>query len=278
MTRVVLLTSDELRHRFVRAALAAHDQVDLVCTYAEPHALSPTGGQQSHPTPSEAEQRHLATRARVEHDFFGAAVALCTVSSPLRPIDRGEVNEDHLVRSILGHQPDVLATFGCSIIGPRLIAELPRRAVNLHLGLSPYYRGSGTNLWPLVDGRPELVGATFLHLDEGIDTGEIIHQIRARVYPGDSPHHIGNRLIADAATVFPEVLRAVEGLPPADPVAPSTPGRTYRRCEVDEASIQRLEAHFSAGLVERYLAEQAQRILAAPIVEHPMVASVPASP
>jgi len=48
------------------------------------------------------------------------------------------------------------------------------------LGLSPYYLGSGTNYWPLVNEKPEFVVATFMHIDTDIDTEEIIHQIRAK--------------------------------------------------------------------------------------------------
>ena len=34
-----------------------------------------------------------------------------------------------------------------------------------------------------------------MYLDEGIDTGEIIHQGRPKIFPYDNPHQIGNRLI-----------------------------------------------------------------------------------
>ena len=51
-----------------------------------------------------------------------------------------------------------------------------RKFLNVHLGLSPYYRGSGTNVWPLINTEPDMVGAT-LCIDAGIDNGEIIHQI-----------------------------------------------------------------------------------------------------
>ncbi len=38
-----------------------------------------------------------------------------------------------------------------------------------------------------------------MHIDAGVDTGEVIHQMRARVALGDSPAQIGNRLIVDMA-------------------------------------------------------------------------------
>ena len=41
----------------------------------------------------------------------------------------------------------------------------------------------------------EFFGYTFMYLDEGIDTGEIIHQGRPKIFPYDNPHQIGNRLI-----------------------------------------------------------------------------------
>ena len=34
-----------------------------------------------------------------------------------------------------------------------------------------------------------------MYMDEGIDTGQIIHQSRAIILPFDNPHQIGNRLI-----------------------------------------------------------------------------------
>ena len=37
-----------------------------------------------------------------------------------------------------------------------------------------------------------------MHIDEGIDTGEVIHQIRANIFPEDNTHTIGNRLILDS--------------------------------------------------------------------------------
>ena len=78
--------------------------------------------------------------------------------------------------------------------------------MNIHLGLSPYYRGSGTNFWPFVENKLSLIGTTFMHIDEGIDTGDIIHQIRAKVEYGDSIHSIGNRLIIDSVSMCVKII------------------------------------------------------------------------
>ena len=74
------------------------------------------------------------------------------------------------------------------------------------MGLSPYYTGSGTNFFPFVNNEPQFAGATFMFLDEGIDTGEIIHQIRARILKNDNIHKIGNRLIKDVLQNYSQII------------------------------------------------------------------------
>ncbi len=266
VTRVVILTSDELRHRFVRMAVALHGALEVLCTYCEAPAdgLASTLARRS--DVEEIERSHLRARSLAERDFFGAFCALAPDRSRPLQVSRGAINDDEVVGRIIELAPDVVATFGCSIVTDPLIAAFPDRIVNLHLGLSPYYRGSGTNLWPLVNGEPELVGATFMHLDAGIDTGEIIHQMRARIAPGDDAHRIGNRLISDAAVVFGHLLARHDRLVPvAQPTAQRSP-RYYRRADLDATALGRLHANLSSGMVDAYLDHQMDRDLSTPIV------------
>ena len=51
-----------------------------------------------------------------------------------------------------------------------------------------------------------------MHIDDGIDTGEIIHQIRARKYFNDNIHQIGNRLIKDSFIECVKIIRSFENL------------------------------------------------------------------
>ena len=54
-------------------------------------------------------------------------------------------------------------------------------------------------MWPLVNNEPEYIGVTYMFIDENIDTGDIIHQIRPNLYQHDNVHTLGNRLIKDMA-------------------------------------------------------------------------------
>ena len=91
--------------------------------------------------------------------------------------------------------PDYVLLFGSSLIGDDILQAFPNKVINLHLGLSPYYRGSGTLFWPLVDGKPECVGSTIHLAVKKIDAGGILGQVRPEIDPKDGPHDLGNKTI-----------------------------------------------------------------------------------
>ena len=70
---------------------------------------------------------------------------------------------------------DLYVVFGSSFIKGWLIDFLiEKRALNIHLGLSPYYRGNSCNFWAMYDSLPNYVGATIHLLSKGLDNGPII--------------------------------------------------------------------------------------------------------
>jgi folate-dependent phosphoribosylglycinamide formyltransferase PurN len=70
---------------------------------------------------------------------------------------------------------DLYIIFGSSYIrGPLCDFLVDKKAINIHMGLSPFYRGSSCNFWCLFDGRPEYVGATIHLLSKGLDSGPML--------------------------------------------------------------------------------------------------------
>jgi hypothetical protein len=70
---------------------------------------------------------------------------------------------------------DVYVVFGASFIKSPLIDFLvEHRAINIHMGISPFYRGSSTNFWAMYDRRPQYVGATIHLLSKGLDSGPVL--------------------------------------------------------------------------------------------------------
>lgn len=246
--RIIILTGDELRHRFVRKAISVYPGIATIRSYCE----SLTGSlvdRVSQKQGASLQQRHLEARARSEEDFFGSFVALAPDQSNPVSIERNTIND--YAEEISGLSPDILVAFGCSILREPLLARFPRKILNAHLGLSPYYKGGGTNFWPLVNGEPDMVGVTFMYVDAGIDTGEIIHQMRARIFPGDTPHQIGNRLIADMAPVYAKLVVSLPALSPRP--QPIVEGRSYKMKDLTEQSVADLYANFESGMIDKYI-------------------------
>jgi methionyl-tRNA formyltransferase len=127
-------------------------------------------------------------------------------SVPCLDLSWGESNSDSVMDFIDAYNPDVIVVFGSSLIKEPLIKRFQGRMINMHLGLSPYYRGSSTNFWPLVDGKPECVGVTLHHVTKKIDGGMIILQARPVMAVNDTSHDIGCKTIMAGAECFNRIF------------------------------------------------------------------------
>jgi len=268
--RIVILTGSELRHSFVRTALAAAPGVEVARTWCE-GVENTLVDLVAAPDVSAEEKAHIAARGRSEEDFFGAFVRLVPDrSNPVR-VPRGGINDPACAAEAKALRPDLMLAYGCSLVREPLLSAFPGRFLNVHLGLSPYYRGTGTNFWPLVNGEPEYVGATFMHIDAGVDTGEVIHQIRARVFPGDSPHQVGNRLIADMVSAYADIVRNFDRLERLPQIPVPEGVRVYRRRDFSAAATAKIYRNFAEGMVDSYLADRVCRDAAVPILTQPVL-------
>ena len=167
--------------------------------------------------------------------------------------------------------PEVVLVFGTGILREPLLTTFAGRIINIHLGLSPYYRGSGTNFWPLVDRAPEYVGATIHYLDAGIDTGPIIAHARPDLAADDGPHDLGNKTIVAAAPLLAQAAEAhVERRVNAVPQAGG--GRLRQRKDFSAAAVRQLYRNFETGMIAEYLADRARRDAALSLVTLPQPA------
>jgi folate-dependent phosphoribosylglycinamide formyltransferase PurN len=101
---------------------------------------------------------------------------------------------------------DVIIVFSGSFIRPPLVDRLiERQAINIHMGVSPYFRGMSCNFWALHEGHPEYVGATIHRLSAGLDSGAMLfHALPAAA--GDS-FALGMTAVAAAHAGIVEHLR-----------------------------------------------------------------------
>lgn len=98
--------------------------------------------------------------------------------------DLNRLTYSHLKEAL---SSDYYVVFGSSFIKGWLIDFLmERKAINIHMGLSPYYRGSSCNFWALYDENPNHVGATIHLLSKGLDSGEILSHCIPKPYRNEN--------------------------------------------------------------------------------------------
>ena len=77
---------------------------------------------------------------------------------------------------------DIYIVLGSSYIKGELIEFLvKKKALNIHAGVVPYYRGNDCNFWALYDNNPNLVGSTIHLLTKGLDSGNILYHAMSNV-------------------------------------------------------------------------------------------------
>jgi len=160
---------------------------------------------------SRAYVRFLKEKAEVEREYF----ALSSLefrqdySHLIRArVDSGkDINDPEYVGIIRDLRPDVIVVMGTSLIGEDII-RIPRYGIllNLHTGLSPYYRGAYTNLWPILNKEPQYCGVTVHKLSLGIDSGDIVYNGLPNIEEGDTFPTINSKLIVLGAKLMKRAL------------------------------------------------------------------------
>lgn len=250
--KIILLTGSELRHSFFRTYVATHNSIRVLRTYCE--------GSENNLVTKVAKQEennlraaHLELRRQTEIDFFKPFCEKVSDHSNPIFIKKGSINDEQHVQDIIDLNPDVIVSYGCSIVKSRLLQVFDGRFINIHLGLSPYYRGSGTNYWPFVNNELQFVGVTFMYINEGIDTGEIIHQIRAEMNALDGIHTIGNRLIVQMSSEILRLLDNFDKLKTKKQLTSLQPEKVYKNSDFSEDSVVKLYENLSAKMISNYL-------------------------
>lgn len=113
---------------------------------------------------------------------------------------------DPAVQALLEREkPDLLLDHGTSIVKDHIIATAPL-ALNLHWGLSPYYRGTHCTEWALINWDPRNIGVTVHRLTKAIDGGDVLGQKRIAVEPGDSVDALNLKLTVAGTQIIIEAL------------------------------------------------------------------------
>ena len=245
--KIAIFTGNSIRHKFVANSLTKEVDDSLI--------ISESTISDSLSIPSELDAsitEHFNLRHNTEKEFFSQNDFFV---GNVMPILYKEVNLPFVFESVKKFNPDLMFVFGSSIIKKPLLSLTPNKFVNLHLGISPYYRGSGTNFWPFVNNELEYVGSTLLHLDPGIDTGDIIAHVRPQFEKNDNVHTIGCKVIQESTKYLVKIINMIKlgkSLPRIKQWNISDE-RYYKKNDFDESTLSQYYINIKNGIVEEFL-------------------------
>lgn len=197
--KITVFTSNQPRHLALVERLA--NTADEVFAVLECNTVFP-GQVTDFFSKSEIMQRYFSGVMAAEQHYFGnVRFSPQRVSSlAIKAGDLNRLTESALAPAL---DADVYIIFGSSFIKGWLADYLvQQQALNIHMGLSPYYRGSSCNFWALYDGNPAMVGATIHLLSHGLDSGAIIRHAVPTLTNEDSFQYTMKAVVAafDAVT------------------------------------------------------------------------------
>ena len=102
--------------------------------------------------------------------------------------------DEQFIEKLRGLKPDLIGVAAYGQILPAGILELPRfGCLNVHTSLLPKYRGAAPIQWAILNGDAE-TGVTIMKMNAGLDTGDIVAQVRTPILPGDNSQTLHERL------------------------------------------------------------------------------------
>lgn len=96
------------------------------------------------------------------------------------------VNSNECLQAIKDYQPDLVLVNGTRIISSKILDSTKAPFINIHVGITPKYRGVHGGYWALVHDDPENCGVTIHYVDKGIDTGGVIAQEKISINSNDN--------------------------------------------------------------------------------------------
>lgn len=107
-------------------------------------------------------------------------------------------------------KPDVCIIIGTSIVNEHIIKIPKKGMINIHMGITPKYRGSRGEFWALYEGDYSNIGATIHFVDTGIDTGKIILQKTISFEPIDNEVTLRCKNIIQGVGLIVKAINQIE--------------------------------------------------------------------
>jgi methionyl-tRNA formyltransferase len=208
--KVLLISGSHSRHFYIhKAIIDRFDVIGAVVMNREEELPQPPEGITEHD--KSLFERHFKKRFEVETEAYNRLSFEDTFSSVdnIR-VEPDQLNTQRVADFVASKKADICIIFGPDIIKGEVFDNLPKYKLNVHLGLSPWYRGSATLFWPFYNLEPQMAGATIHQISLEADAGEIVHQCIPKLEKGDGIHDVAARVVKQVTQDTLKILESFQ--------------------------------------------------------------------
>lgn len=192
-------------------------------------------------------RQHFEERDAAENYYFGDQPE---PDIPLLKVDKETLNDVDAVEFVKRVKPDMAIIFGTGMIREPLVSALPEDTINLHLGLSPRYRGAATLFWPFYFLEPNFAGTTFHYIQHSPDAGDIIHQVTPTLERGDGIHDVACKAVMQSTI---EAVALLEMRPWKKFHQKPEAGKNFLASDFQPKHLRMIYQTFNNDVVDAYL-------------------------
>jgi hypothetical protein len=186
MSKITLFTSNNLRHNYLVNFLSK--LTDNLYVIQESKTIFP-GLNSDDYSNNPLIYKYFKQVDWAQKKIFGNQSLSLKGKIKLLPLKMGDLKYLKINDNKDFFKSDLYIVFGSSLIKGKIFQFLKKKkAINIHMGISPYYRGADCNFWAQKDNNPNLVGATIHYLSAGIDDGSILSYATSEFHPNAFIH------------------------------------------------------------------------------------------
>ena len=251
--KVLILSGNHPRHFFYfSGVLKNFDVVGVVCVLREEMLPVPPPG--ILPADAKNFERHFKDRFIAEQKYFSTITAQEAWGAvPVEYCTPESFNSEKVVAFVKAAQADVALVYGTELIQESLLNALPQDKLNMHGGLSPWYRGTATLFWPFYNMQPQYSGSTLHFVIPQVDAGIIVHQSVPALAKGDGIHDVACKTVIQSQADLGALLSLRASTGHFEGVEQRSTGRIYRKKDFRPEHLRVIYDLFNNDMVDAYL-------------------------
>jgi len=263
---VILFSGNHNRHFYSHQALINKFNIVGV-VLMERESQNPIANESWNSEDKQLFEEHFDKRATVENKYFGHLDKSIYSNLNTLIIKRNELNGECVLNFLKPLKADVAVIFGVDIIKDPVFSLLPKWKINIHLGLSPWYKGAATLFWPFYNLEPQYSGATLHLIAPKADAGEILHHSVPELSEEDSMHEHSARVVIKATRDLVDIVSKIELNIPLKSYKQKNSGKLFLEKEFRPEHLKVIYKLFNDDISGKFLrGELKQRILK--LVDH----------